>query len=109
MARTGLNDPRLLRLSPDDNVCVVTAAVEAGDEIMIEGRPVAVPQPLPMGFKVAVRPIETGEKILKYGVPIGSATRPIETGELVHTDNLKSDYLPTFLLDAGNPFTGANP
>ena len=45
---------------------------------------------------VAARGIGTGEKIIKYGAPIGSATEPIAAGAHVHTHNLQSDYLPTF-------------
>jgi len=44
---------------------------------------------------VAIRPIGPGEKVLKYGCPIGSATEPIQPGQHVHTHNLRSDYLPS--------------
>jgi hypothetical protein len=89
------NDPRLLRLSPEDNVVVLIAALEAGETVQIQGHLVEIPERLPLGFKLAARAIEPGEKIIKYGVPIGSATQPIPVGSLVHTHNLKSDYLPT--------------
>jgi hypothetical protein len=46
---------------------------------------------------VAARDIAAGEKIIKYGVPIGSATRDIGAGEHVHTHNVQSDYIPTYL------------
>jgi hypothetical protein len=46
---------------------------------------------------VAARPIPAGAKVIKYGAVIGSATRDIAPGEVVHTHNLRSDYLPTFL------------
>ena len=45
------------------------------------------------GHKVAVRSIDEGEKVLKYGLPIVIATRNIEAGEHVHVHNLKSDYV----------------
>ena len=92
-------DPRLLRLSPKDNVCAVTVTIAAGDTVLIDGRPVTVDQPIRTGHKVAVAPIAAGEKVLKYGIPIGSATVAIRPGEYVHTHNLKSDYLPTRTLD----------
>lgn len=89
-------DPRLLRLAPDDNVAVVTSTIEAGESIVIGGRPVAVAHRVPTGHKVALVPIAAGQKVIKYGAPIGSATCPIRPGEYVHTHNLKSDYLPTY-------------
>lgn len=52
--------------------------------------------PLGLGHKIALRRIEAGEKVVKYGAPIGSATRRIEPGEHAHLHNLKSDYLPTW-------------
>ena len=89
-----MNDPRLLRLHPGDNVLTVIRALEAGDTIHVEGEPVAAVD-LPIGHKIAARAIGAGEKIVKYGAPIGSATRAIAAGEHVHTHNVKSDYLPT--------------
>ncbi len=89
-------DTRLLRLDPRDNVLTAIANFEAGETVWICGQAVALPQPLLLGHKVAAMPIAPGDKIIKYGVPIGSATRPIARGEHVHTHNLKSDYLPTY-------------
>ena len=69
-----------LLLSPADNVLVVTASTDG----------------VPVGFKIARRAIAAGEKIVKWGAPIGSATRAIAEGEIVHLENMKSDYLPTY-------------
>ena len=90
-----MNDPRLLRLHPGDNVLTVIRALASGDTVHLEGEPVAVAAHLPIGHKIAARAIGEGEKIVKYGAPIGSATRAIAAGEHVHTHNVKSDYLPT--------------
>ena len=89
-------DSRLLRLHPADNVLTALANFEAGDELSINGERIVLSQRLPFGHKVAAIPIAAGEKIIKYGVPIGSATESIVRGEHVHTHNLKSDYLPTY-------------
>lgn len=86
----------LLRLHPADNVLTVTSAIAAGDAVLLDGELIAIPQRLTLGHKVAARAISAGEKIIKYGVPIGSATSDIVRGAHVHTHNLKSDYLPTF-------------
>ena len=91
------NDTRLLRLHPADNVLTVIAPLAAGERLLIEGETSAVAAPLGLGHKVAARAIAAGEKIIKYGVPIGSASRAIARGEHAHTHNIQSDYLPTFL------------
>ena len=90
-------DPRLLRLHPADNVLTVIRALEAGESIWVGGEAVTVTARLPLGHKIAARAIAAGEKIVKYGAPIGSATQAIAPGDHVHTHNLRSDYLPTFL------------
>ena len=42
------------------------------------------------GHKYALRDIAEGERIIKYGFPIGIASAPIRRGEHVHTNNLKT-------------------
>ena len=94
-----------IRLSPRDNIVILSRSVEAGTTIEVDGHQFAVARPLGLGHKLAIRPIAAGEKILKYGASIGSATRNIATGEHVHLHNMKSDYLPTYTLDDGRLFT----
>ena len=50
---------------------------------------------------VILRGLAPGDKIVKYGAPIGSTTCAIAAGEHVHTHNLRSDYLPTFARGEG--------
>ncbi len=88
-------DLRLLRLAPEDNICVAATTLESGETISIGGRPVTLLQRIPTGHKIALQAIAAGGKVIKYGAPIGSATRDISPGQYVHTHNVKSDYLPT--------------
>ncbi|HEU4540776.1 MAG TPA: UxaA family hydrolase [Jiangellaceae bacterium] len=55
-----------------------------GDELELE-----VVEPVPLGHKVALRDIASGEPVIKYGVAIGLATADINTGQRVHVHNLK--------------------
>lgn len=91
---------RLLRLAPRDNVAVATADLAAGMTVAVEAASVTLLDNIPLGYKVALASIAAGEKIHKYGCPIGSATCAIRIGQLVHSHNLKSDYLPTFVLES---------
>jgi altronate dehydratase small subunit len=90
-------DGRLLRLAREDNVLVAVTTLAAGEQVLIDGQRYHCPVALPLGHKLAARPIGAGEKIIKYGAPIGSATRAIAVGEHIHTHNMQSDYLPTHL------------
>lgn len=90
-----LADSRLIRLSEDDNVLVVRQRILAGETLSVGAGPVTVTVTLPLGHKVAARFIRSGEKILKYGAPIGVATADIAAGEHVHVHNIRSDYTAT--------------
>ena len=92
---------KLLQLSPSDNIFVARCGIGAGEKLVIGGQCVSVSSPIPLGFKVAARDIAPGEKILKYGAPIGSARTAIGVGEIVHTHNMQSDYLPTYDREQG--------
>lgn len=88
----------LLRLSQADNVLVATGPVGPGLARVNGCDDITLLQSVTLGHKVAARDIAAGEKILKYGVPIGSATVDIAAGAHVHVHNMKSDYTPTHAL-----------
>jgi hypothetical protein len=92
-------DPRLIVLDPRDNVAVVRRRVEGGQPLLVAGGPVVPAGDIPLGHKVACRAIHPGEKVLKYGAPIGSAVAEIAPGDHVHVHNMKSDYTATHTLD----------
>jgi hypothetical protein len=95
-----MTDTRLLLLSPDDNVFVLRGAIDAGEVVVLESGQATVPTRLGLGHKIARRAIAAGERIVKYGAPIGSATEAIPAGAHVHVHNVKSDYTPTYALAA---------
>ena len=96
-----MSAPRLLLMSPEDNCLIARTALAAGDVVEIEGVPVSLGQAIPLGYKVARRPIPCGEKVLRYGAVIGTATIDVQPGQMLHTHNLVSDYLPTYTLAEG--------
>ena len=94
----------VLLLAPGDNIAVATAELPEGTQRIVGGYSVTLKSKVDVGHKFAVRPIAKGERIVKYGAPIGSATRDIEPGEYLHTHNVTSDYIPTYTLEAGHRF-----
>lgn len=86
---------KLVTLHPDDNVLICCQALEKSEVIEIAETQITVQVSIDVGHKVAKQNIKTGEKILRYGVPIGSATADINIGEHVHIHNMKSDYIPS--------------
>jgi altronate dehydratase small subunit len=63
-----------------------TATVGIEDDTLI----VRAIQPIPLGHKLALRRIQSGEEILKYGTVIGRAIKEIQVGEHVHVHNVES-------------------
>jgi hypothetical protein len=98
-------DRRLLLLSEQDNVVVACTNLSRGDVVTLDGTKVAVRADAPVGFKIARCDLALGDKVLKYGAVIGSATAPIQRGDVVHLHNIKSDYLPTYAHEGGTGFT----
>ncbi|MCB1835092.1 MAG: UxaA family hydrolase [Geminicoccaceae bacterium] len=96
--------PAVILLAEADNVLVACRNIEAGEMVPIDGVPTRIEAALPLGFKIARRAIGRGEKVLKLGMSIGSATADIDRGQRVHTENLKSDYTPSFTADHGDRF-----
>ncbi len=46
--------------------------------------------PVPLGHKIALKPIAEGETVLKYGEDIGRAVAAIAKGRHAHVHNLKT-------------------
>jgi hypothetical protein len=90
---------RVLVLSPRDNVGTVLKGAKKGERLAVIGGDVVCLDDVPPGHKLALVPILCGTKVLKFGVPIGSATTDVRTGQHVHTHNMASDYTPTLPKD----------
>jgi len=86
---------KALLIDGRDNVAVALEDIPAGATVEIrgaEGRAVRVESAVPFAHKIAVAPMNPGDSILKYGVPIAFATADIAAGEWVHEHNAKSYY-----------------
>ena len=87
-------------LHPDDNVLVCRARAEAGQSIIIDGEGVALNATIEVGHKIARHALNPGDKIIKYGAPIGSMIVPAARGDHVHMHNMKSDYIKSHTREA---------
>lgn len=76
---------RYLVITSLDNVAVALTDLQRGEDV-----PLRLLEDIPRGHKVALRDIPSGAEVIKYGLPIGTATRAIRAGERVHTHNLRT-------------------
>jgi hypothetical protein len=98
----------LLLMSREDNCLIARVDLKAGDVAVIDGRAVTLPEDVRLGHKVARRILSPGDKVLRYGAIIGTATAPVAIGAHIHTHNLESDYIPTYTLEQdGHHFIGS--
>jgi len=83
-----------IRIDADDNVVTVVEEAGPGDDICFAAedgpRRITPAGPIPSGHKVALADVEPGEKIVKYGQTIGTASCRIRQGEHVHDHNVRS-------------------
>jgi len=86
------------RIHAGDNVATLLGDAEAGASVIVRGDgellEVAASQTVAAGHKIALRTLVEGDRVVKYGFPIGEATRSIAIGEWVHLHNCRSMYDP---------------
>jgi (2R)-sulfolactate sulfo-lyase subunit alpha len=82
---------------PQDTVAVVVVeGVKAGQDltgwIMDADRTIALKaqQDIPIGHKLALKDIKSGDTVIKYGHDIGRATADIKAGSHAHVHNIKT-------------------
>lgn len=86
---------KLVLLHPDDNILVCVSPIIHGERLMIDNVFYTSTQAVDVGHKVARRALAAGEKIIKYGAPIGSMSEGAACGAHVHMHNMRSDYIPS--------------
>ena len=85
----------VILLHPDDNILVCVKQFHPGDEICIDGEKLISEIDIAVGHKIARKNLLPGDKVYRYGAPIGSMTQAVAKGQHVHMHNMKSDYIPS--------------
>ena len=85
---------KFIIMRSDDNCATGLEIISKNEEIKIgEGKYIKINQDIPFGHKFALKDINQGELITKYGQIIGIATEDIKVGDWIHVHNIKSHYL----------------
>ena len=83
-----------VRLHADDNIAVAARQVPIGTAFRFEGSDeIFSREAIDMGHKIAIRSIETGKPIKKFGQTIGYALQSIPAGTWVHVHNVTAGTL----------------
>ncbi|MCG8510887.1 MAG: UxaA family hydrolase [Rhodospirillales bacterium] len=98
------SDSRILIINDGDNVGVACTNLAAGTKVTAGQDEITVSADVELGHKIALAPLAAGDKIVKWGAPIGSVTEAVDAGDHVHLHNMQSDYIPTYTFDEGSRF-----
>lgn len=79
-----------IRLSPDDNVATLLRAVAKGERVRVGTTEIEAGEAIALCHKIALTDLKPGDRIVKYGDPIGEVTQAIKAGAHVHVHNLRS-------------------
>ncbi len=83
-------------INEEDNVAVALQSLEKGRSVDIKSpsaklpRSISLREQIPAGHKFALCTIAKGDRVIKYGNPIGTALEEILPGAHVHTQNVKT-------------------
>ena len=85
---------RAILLDANDDVATALTDLQQGETIHVSlgdlSTEVVLGQDIEFGHKLALRDIDAGQEIKKYGLPIGKALADIRAGEWVHVHNCRS-------------------
>jgi altronate dehydratase len=85
---------RVMVIHEKDNVAIALEPLNAGAKVSVEVQDrvekIQLLSDIPMGHKFALKNMDEGEVVIKYGEPIGQSTAKISRGEHVHIHNLVS-------------------
>jgi altronate hydrolase len=93
IAKPPTADNAAIHLSPNDNIAVARVPLAAGQRVRIDGDEVTLLDAVPMGHKLALRAIDAGGTVVRYGQVMGRARIGIEPGRHVHVHNVGFEEL----------------
>lgn len=94
-----------IKINECDNVIIALRDYKKDEVIDLEGEKITLLEDINRGHKTAIKNINKGENVVKYGLPIGYALEDIKVGSWVHTHNAKTNlkdlntysYTPKFI------------
>ncbi len=82
---------RILKLDPRDNVFIALRDLKKGDIVEFAGTEYELTSDVPAKHKFVIRDLGQGDRIVMYGVTVGTATAPVKRGEAITTRNMRHE------------------
>ena len=80
---------KLIKVHPSDNVLVALINLENGEQVQFEDSQITLATAVKAKHKIAAQKFEAGDRIIMYGVLVGTANSSIKKGEVLTTSNVK--------------------
>lgn len=84
---------KIIKVHPKDNIAVALSNLTADEELKFEGDLLRIVSDVKSKHKVALKKFEKGDRVIMYGVLVGTANKTIKRGEVLTIENVnhKSD------------------
>ena len=94
-----------IKINECDNVIIALRDYKKDEVIDLEDKKITLLEDINRGHKIAIKNINKGDNVIKYGLPIGYALEDIKVGTWIHTHNTKTNlkdlntysYTPKFI------------
>lgn len=80
-----------IKINECDNVIIALRDYKKDEVIDLEDEKITLLEDINRGHKIAIKNINKGENVVKYGLPIGYALEDIKVGSWIHTHNTKTN------------------
>ncbi|HEV2398303.1 MAG TPA: altronate dehydratase family protein [Candidatus Sulfotelmatobacter sp.] len=85
---------RVLQIDSRDNVLVALANLKQGESVEFAGKAHTLVSDVSAKHKFATVALAAGERVVMYGVTVGTAVKPIAAGEVLTTGNIRHQASP---------------
>lgn len=101
----------VFKIHETDNVAVALDNIRRGERLAVDEREITALEDIAKGHKMALDNLSKGDKVIKYGFPIGHVEEDVQAGRWLHAHNVKTnlgdmlDYIYQPQLPPENPQT----
>lgn len=80
---------KIIKVNSSDNVAVALVNLNAGEVVFFEGENIKILSFTKSKHKIALEKVESGARIIMYGVLVGTANEEIKKGDVLTIENVK--------------------
>lgn len=81
---------KILKIDEKDNVVTCLIPIKKGDTVRVEDEEITVNEDIKRYHKIAIKDLDKGDFVYKYGQIIGTMTENAKKGDYIHVHNLES-------------------